>query len=140
MRKVIVGAVAAVLLLVVGGMVAPTLWAQVRGRVAPAPSEPPGALFMPGLGPTIGISVRDPAPEELSKAKLAEPGGAVVSGLVDSSPASKAGLKSGDIVVEFDGERVRSARHLTRLVQETPAGRTVRMAIARDGSRQTLDI
>jgi serine protease Do len=42
--------------------------------------------------------------------------------------------------VEFDGERVRSARHFSRLVQETPDGRTVKATIVRDGSRQTLDV
>jgi S1-C subfamily serine protease len=42
------------------------------------------------------------------------------------SAAAKGGVKAGDVVVEFDGERVRSARQLTRLVQETPAGRAVK--------------
>ena len=58
----------------------------------------------------------------------------------DDSPAAKAGVREGDLVVEFDGERVRSARQLTRLVQETPEGRSVKMTIARDGARQSLDI
>ena len=48
-------------------------------------------------------------------------------------------MKAGDVVVEFDGERVRSARQFTRLVQETPDGRTVKIAVLRDGKRQTLD-
>ena len=41
------------------------------------------------------------------------------------------------MVVEYDGERVRSARQFTRLVQETPEGRTVKIAVLRDGKRQT---
>jgi serine protease Do len=137
MRKLIVGALAVVLLLVLAAMVAPTLWAQVRGRVFPAP---PDTLLLQGPGPSIGVSVRDLTADEVSKAQLSQPGGAVVTGLIDNSPASKAGLKSGDIVVEFDGERVRSSRHLTRLVQETAPGRTVKMSIVREGSRQTLDV
>jgi serine protease Do len=55
------------------------------------------------------------------------------------SAAEKAGLKAGDVVIEFDGERVRSARQFTRLVQETPDGRSVKIAVLRDGKRQTLD-
>jgi serine protease Do len=48
-------------------------------------------------------------------------------------------LKEGDVVAQFDGERVRSARQFIRLVQETPEGRSVRMAILRDGQQQTLE-
>ena len=55
------------------------------------------------------------------------------------SPAEKAGLKAGDIVVDYDGERVRSARQFTRLVQETPEGRSVAIGIMRDGKKQTVN-
>lgn len=54
------------------------------------------------------------------------------------SPAEKAGIREGDMVVEFDGERVRSALQLTRLVRETPDGRSVPVAVMRDGKRQAL--
>jgi len=47
---------------------------------------------------------------------------------------------SGDIIVEFDGERVRSARQLSRLVRESPDGRAIRTAIVRDGTRRTVDV
>jgi membrane-associated protease RseP (regulator of RpoE activity) len=43
----------------------------------------------------------------------------------EESPAEKAGFQKGDVVTEFDGERVRSARQFTRLVSETPPGRQV---------------
>ncbi len=42
-------------------------------------------------------------------------------------------MKKGDIVVEFDGEHVRSVRQFTRLVQETPAGRKIQTSVIRDG-------
>jgi serine protease Do len=58
----------------------------------------------------------------------------------EDSPAARAGLMNGDIVVEFDGERVRSVDHFTRLVRETPAGRAVKSTIVRAGSRRELDI
>lgn len=54
------------------------------------------------------------------------------------SPAYKAGIREGDVVVEFDGERVRSAMQLTRLVRETPSGREVAVAVMREGKRQAL--
>ena len=56
------------------------------------------------------------------------------------SPAQKAGFKTGDIVVEFDGERVRSTRQFMRLVQETVSGRTVTAAVTRAGQRVTLSV
>lgn len=65
--------------------------------------------------------------------------GVRIDEVTGGSAAEKAGLKAGDIVTEFDGERVRSARQFTRLVRETPEGRTVKMSVLRDGQRQVLD-
>jgi serine protease Do len=64
--------------------------------------------------------------------------GAKVRSVEEDSPAEKAGLKEGDVVVRFDGEAVRSASHLARLVGETPAGRSVPIEVTRDGGKQTL--
>jgi serine protease Do len=66
--------------------------------------------------------------------------GALVGEVHDDTPAAAAGLKAGDVIVEFDGERVRSARQLTRLVQETPSGRPVQAVVLRDGQRVTLTV
>ena len=66
-------------------------------------------------------------------------GGVKIESVEDDSPAGKAGMKAGDVIVEYDGERVRSARQFTRLVQETPAGRQVPLAVLRNGQRQTIN-
>jgi serine protease Do len=66
--------------------------------------------------------------------------GAVVDEVREDSPAAKAGLKAGDVVTEYDGERVRSAKHLSRLVAETAPGHTVKAAVMRNGSRVDLQI
>ena len=55
------------------------------------------------------------------------------------SAAEKAGIKAGDVVVDYDGERVRSARQFARLVQETPEGRQVAIGLMRDGKKQTVN-
>jgi serine protease Do len=81
-----------------------------------------------GPGSSIGITVRD------SQA------GVVVQEVRDQSPASRAGLRQGDVVTEFDGERTRSAAQFRRLVRETAPGRSVKMAVVRDGKSQTLDV
>jgi serine protease Do len=88
----------------------------------------------------IGVTLRDLDEEEISKAKLSSAAGAVVGEVEDDTPAATAGFKAGDVIVEFDGERVRSARHLTRLVQETPSGRKVPVVVMRDGQRVTLTV
>ena len=64
--------------------------------------------------------------------------GAKVRSVEEGSPAGKAGLKEGDVIVRFDGEAVRSASHLVRLVGETPAGRTVGIDVSRGGATQKL--
>ena len=87
-------------------------------------------------GSHIGISIHDV--EESEAEALAE--GAVVGAVREESPASRAGLEPGDVVVEFDDERVRSALQLSRLVQETPAGRSVSATIVRDDNRLEVEI
>jgi serine protease Do len=115
--------------------------AQSRGFADPRVAvQAPEPFIFDGEGSSIGISVRDATSEELQKAKVNQSGGAFVVSVVEGGPGAKAGLRSGDLVTEFDGERVRSARQLTRLVRETVAGRAVKSSIVRDGSRQTLDI
>jgi len=56
------------------------------------------------------------------------------------SAAEKAGLKRGDVILEFDGERVRSSRQFARLVQETPSGKSVKATISRDGKKQDVEL
>ena len=64
--------------------------------------------------------------------------GAAVRSVAEESAAEKAGIKQGDVVVRFDGEPVRSASHLSRLVAETPAGRAVAIEVTRGGTTQKL--
>jgi predicted metalloprotease with PDZ domain len=64
--------------------------------------------------------------------------GAKVRSVEADSPAAKAGLKEGDVIVRFDGEGVRSAAQLARLVRETPAGRSVPIEVNRAGAVQKL--
>jgi serine protease Do len=89
-----------------------------------------------GRGPALGMSVRDIQAAEAGE----RPGGVLIDEIRAGSPADKAGFKQGDIIVEFDGERVRSARQFARLVQETTPGRTVKATLMRDGRRSDLEI
>jgi len=97
--------------------------------------------LMGGSGSRIGVSVRDIEQADVQREKVAAPAAGVVVDEVNAdSPASKAGLKTGDVVVEFDGERVRSSRQFSRLVQESVAGRAVKAAVVRDGKKVDLTV
>ena len=91
----------------------------------------PDVMVLDGRGAQLGIRVSDVGAKD--------PAGARIEEVTPDSPAEKAGLQEGDLVVEYDGERVRSARQFTRLVQETPDGRAVKMSVLRNGQRQTLE-
>jgi S1-C subfamily serine protease len=84
-------------------------------------------MVLDGRGSQLGVMVEDTA------------NGVRVGEVTSGSAAEKAGIREGDLIVNFDGERVRSARHLTRLIQETPEGRSVKVTVTRDGKQQTLD-
>jgi serine protease Do len=83
----------------------------------------------------IGVSIADLEGEQARAGT-----GAVVQDVREDGPAGKGGVKAGDVFVEFDGEKVRSARHLSRLVGETAPGRTVSATVLRDGQRVTLQL
>ncbi|MEO8681851.1 MAG: PDZ domain-containing protein [Vicinamibacterales bacterium] len=108
-----------------------TAGTPARGQARPEPRPnvmvPSTSLRAGGSGSQLGVTIEDTA------------NGVRVGDVTSGSAADKAGLKEGDLVVEYDGERVRSARQLTRLVQETPEGRSVKVAIQRNGQRQTVD-
>jgi serine protease Do len=136
MRKAAVVGLAVAALVVLAGVGAADLWAQARGRVMTRPD----AMMFAGPGGELGVSVRDPRPEEIASAKLPQPGGVFIDDVRDGSPAARGGLREGDIIIEFDGERVRSARHFTRLVRETVPGRGVKSSVVRGGARQEIDV
>ena len=96
------------------------------GRTGPGRAN---VMMLDGRGAELGVMVSD--------VDSKDDGGVKVDEVNRTAPAEKAGIKAGDVVVEFDGERVRSARQFTRLVQETPEGRSV--AIAMHAGRQEAD-
>lgn len=64
--------------------------------------------------------------------------GARVLSVEPESAAAEAGVEDGDVITAFDGESVRSASQLARLVRETPASRAVQIEVTRDGAARTL--
>ena len=97
-------------------------------------------FFQLRSGSLIGASLRDVDDADVKREKLSGLAGAVVEEVTSGGPAAKAGFKAGDIVVSFDGEAVRSARHLTRLIEETPTGREVPVTVVRAGERVNMKV
>jgi membrane-associated protease RseP (regulator of RpoE activity) len=67
-------------------------------------------------------------------------GGALVRTVVDDSPASKAGLKEGDVIVGFDGDVVRGPAKLTEKIHATKPGDKVTLDVRRDGKIQKMSV
>jgi serine protease Do len=66
--------------------------------------------------------------------------GALVAEVTPDSPAAKAGLKQGDVIVEYAGQPIKELRTLTRAVAETHPGTETNLVVWRDGSKKTLDV
>lgn len=124
--------------LAIGVLVAPSVSGQARRVQRDVVVAPHIEVF--GGGSTIGVTVEEVEQSDVAKYKLPAPAGAIVNDVRPSTPAEKAGVREGDVVVEFDGERVRSAAQFGRLVRETPAGRPVKMVVVRHGQNTTVDI
>ena len=116
--------------------------ASAQAHVAVMPDEAQSRFAIESVTGTsrIGVSVRDVDDADVEREGLSTATGALVGSVRDDSPADEAGVRAGDIVIEFDGERIRSARQLTRVVRETPPGRTVSIAVMREGDRQAFHI
>jgi S1-C subfamily serine protease len=91
-------------------------------------------------GSQIGASLRDVDEADVTREKLTGTAGAVVEEVDRDSPAADAGFRAGDVVLTFDGEKVRSARHLARLIEESPDGRAVSATIVRGSKPMDLKV
>jgi serine protease Do len=91
-----------------------------------------------GGGAWLGVTLSDITEEKAKELKLSGDYGVQVKEVVEDSPAAKAGLAKDDIIIEFAGEKVRSAMQLRRLVRETPPGRDVTIVVRRGAETKTL--
>lgn len=64
--------------------------------------------------------------------------GALIASVEKDTPAEKAGLKAGDVIVEYDGKQITEGNELPRYVAATPVDKKVRIVIYRDGARQNI--
>jgi serine protease Do len=90
----------------------------------------------------IGVEINpDPITKDVAKEfGLPNTAGAIVSSVKDDSPAAKAGLQRGDVIVEYNGRPVADSSALVTMVVATKPGTTVPVAIYRENQRKTLSI
>lgn len=86
----------------------------------------------------LGVETEGINAERAKELKLSETRGVYLSEVEEDSPAEKAGLKSGDVITEFNGEHVEGTVQFRRLIREIPAGHKVQITILRDGHSQTV--
>lgn len=123
-----------------------TLLAELQDQL-PTPPPPPAAPRGPepfvwhmetGRGSYLGVGVDEIDAERAKEMKLPEERGVRVTQVTENGPAAKAGIKEGDAILEYNGQKVEGVEEFVRLVRETPAGREVKLLISRNGKPQTL--
>ena len=88
----------------------------------------------------IGVQIQELSADLAKSFGLSEPKGALVSSVEKDGPADKAGFKTGDVIVEFDGKAVTDSRELPLIVAAVKPGRDAAAKIWRDGKEQTLHV
>jgi serine protease Do len=91
-------------------------------------------------GSYLGVRLSDIDNDRAKTLGLSEARGVEISQVEAGSPAAQAGLKTGDILLTYNGENILGAQHLGRLVAETPAGRRIRVQYWRDGKTETTTV
>jgi len=88
----------------------------------------------------LGVMIQKVTPQIAESLGLPEAKGALVADVVKDGPADKAGLKQGDVIIEYDGKPVNDSAELPLLVARTAVGKTVTVKVTRDKSTQTFQI
>ena len=88
----------------------------------------------------LGVRPQPITPELAKEFKLPANTGALIGEVTPKSPAAEAGLKEGDVIIEFNGKKVGDDAHLRLITAQTPPGTKVTVKVIRDGKEQTLTV
>lgn len=86
----------------------------------------------------LGVKIQQVTPDIAESLGLKEASGAMVAGVTDGGPADKAKMKSGDIILKFDGQDVKDMHSLPRIVADANVGKEVPVVVWREGKELTL--
>ena len=103
----------------------------------------PGRAFAfragsPGNQSFLGVGVAEIDSGRARDLKLKDEHGVEITRVEENSAAAKAGVQVGDVVLEYNGQRVEGTEQFMRLVRETPAGREVKLLMSRNGAPQAI--
>jgi C-terminal processing protease CtpA/Prc len=99
----------------------------------------PGVFYAAGRS-YLGVDIQDVTADRVNALKLKEERGVEITMVDSDAPAGKAGLREHDVILEFNGTAVESEEQLRRLIREVPPGRTVTLAISRDGNPMKINV
>ena len=88
----------------------------------------------------LGVRIQDVTQEIADVEKLDEPRGALVASVADNSPSAKAGIKAGDIILEFNGVKINQMKELPAIVAKTKVGTNVKVKIWRNKKELTKNV
>jgi len=88
----------------------------------------------------MGVVIQKVTPEIAKNFGLAESEGALVADVMEQSPAEKAGIKRGDVIVSYNGKKVKDNDQLPRLVGATEIGKKIKVGLIREGKQVEVEI
>jgi serine protease Do len=88
----------------------------------------------------IGINIQSLSPDLAQAFEIDDGSGALVSDVVPDGPGEKAGLQPGDVVVQYEGRKVKDSAHLRLMTSQTPPGTEVDLKIIRDGRGRSVKV
>lgn len=88
----------------------------------------------------LGVMIQKITPELAKSFDLSQNEGALVGDVIEGSPAEKSGIKRGDVIIQFDGQDVKSMEELPIIVAHTRPGSEVGVVVIRDGKKKTLQV
>jgi len=88
----------------------------------------------------LGVSIQDLSPELAPQFGLPEPKGVLINEILEDSPAKKAGLERGDVIVEYDGRSVENSTQLRNAVAQTVVGKKVVVKFMREKKSRAVEV
>jgi len=86
----------------------------------------------------LGVGLQEIKPERAKALRLPNESGVEITAVIHDSPAERAGLKPGDVIVAYNGQKVDGFQQFSRMVRETPVGGDAKIDIVRGGSPQSI--
>jgi serine protease Do len=124
---------------ITAGIAASLLSSIAAAQTATTPRARSAQVYVQkGMGSYLGVGGVDVTSERVKALNLKEERGVEISSVEEDGPAAKAGIKAGDVVLEFNGTPVQGTVQFQRMVGEMPPGRQVKLTIWRNGATQSI--